>query len=89
MFICFCVYYTPPLSLFPFLYLYLSPQYKVTHKQLVLLMGAFAAYFSGNHKKVDTLLKELKAKLDQERQSQDPPAWLEELPSARELHNQG
>lgn len=64
-------------------------KYKVTHKQLVLLMGAFAAYFSGNHKKVDTLLKELKAKLDQERQSQDPPAWLEELPSARELHNQG
>jgi hypothetical protein len=60
----------------------------VTHKQLVLLLGAFAAYFSGNHTAVDSFLKELKAKLSQERQSQDPPAWLEDLPSSRELHNQ-
>ena len=59
----------------------------MTHKQLVLLMGAFAAYYSGNHQTVDSLLQELKTKLTEERQSQDPPGWLEELPSSRELHH--
>ena len=66
----------------------LSLQYKVTHKQLVLLLGAFAAYFSGNHQAVEAQLTELKAKLSSESQAQDSPAWLEELPGSQEFHNQ-
>ena len=78
---------SPPLPL-PSPPLPLPLQFKVAHKQLVLLLGAFAAYYSGNHQAVDGLLKEMQAKLGEERQSQDPPAWLEDLPSSRELHNQ-
>ena len=63
-------------------------QFKVTHKQLVLLLGAFAAYFSGNHQAVDGILTELKAKLSEGTSSNDPPAWLEELPSTHELRSQ-
>ena len=53
---------------------------KVTHKQLVLLQGAFAAYFSCNHEAVDALLTEFKAKVE-DFEDNDPPAWLEDLPS--------
>ena len=63
-------------------------QLKVTHKQLVLLQGAFAAYFSGNHGAVDTLLKEMKAKLSKQSQNHEPPSWLEELPGSREHEQQ-
>lgn len=83
MFHCPLVPLLPPPSLLP-----PPPQLKVTHKQLVLIHGAFAAYFSGNHEAVDTLLKEFQAKLNEERRGQDPPAWLEDLPSPRREHQQ-
>ena len=55
-------------------------QLKVTHKQLVLFHGAFAAYFSCNHTALDALLTEFKEKID-DMEDGDLPAWLEELPS--------
>jgi len=55
-------------------------QLKVTHKQLVLLQGAFAAYFSCNHEAVNSLLEQLRGKVEAG-EDNDPPAWLEDLPS--------
>lgn len=52
----------------------------MTHKQLVLIQQAFAAYFSCNHTAVDALLTEFKEKIDDMEES-EPPVWLEELPS--------
>ncbi len=60
-----------------------SPQLKVTHNQLVLLHGAFAAYFSGNHTAVEALVKEFHSKLEQ-MERRDPPAWLEELSGSQD-----
>ncbi len=55
-----------------------SPQLKVTHTQLVLLLRAFAAYYSGNHTAVEAMVKELNSKLEQV-ERRDPPAWLEDM----------
>ena len=54
-------------------------QLKVSHQQLVMLQGAFAAYFSGNHQAVDGLLKEFRAKLEEIERSNEPPEWLENM----------
>ena len=57
----------------------------MTHKQLVLLQGAFAAYFSCNHEAVDAILTEFKEKIEGS-EDNDPPAWLEDLPSQQPSH---
>lgn len=62
-----------------------SPQLKVTHTQLVLLHGAFAAYYSGNHTAMEALVKEFHSKLEQV-DKRDPPAWLEELSGSQDGH---
>ena len=60
-------------------------QLKVMQRQLVLLHGAFAAYFSGNHKVMETLVQEFHTKLEENRQrNNDPPSWLEDLPTDRD-----
>jgi len=56
----------------------------VTHKQLVLLLGAFAAYFSGNHTTVEALVKEFHGKIEELHHNREPPEWLEELPSSQD-----
>ena len=57
-------------------------QFKVMQRQLVLLHSAFAAYFSGNHVVMETLIKEFQDKLESKKhQRNDPPTWLEDLPS--------
>ena len=51
-------------------------------RQLVLLHSAFAAYFSGNHAVMETLVKEFQDKLEGKRKERsDPPSWLEDLAS--------
>ena len=61
-----------------------SLQLKVTHKQLVLLHNAFAAYFSGNHSAMEELVAELQARLEEQAApATDPPAWLEQMPSSQ------
>ena len=58
----------------------LSFQFKVMQRQLVLLHSAFAAYFSGNHSVMESLVEEFHDKLDSKRsQRSDPPTWLENL----------
>ena len=52
----------------------------MVHKQLVLIQGAFAAYFSCNHTAVDAILTEFKEKIE-DMEEGDLPAWLEDLPS--------
>ena len=51
----------------------------MSHQQLVMLQGAFAAYFSGNHQVIDGLVKEFKSKLEEKERSKDPPEWLENM----------
>ena len=53
-------------------------------KQLVLLNSAFAAYYSGNHAALDTMLKEFNTKLQENGTTNDPPSWLEELSTAND-----
>ena len=63
---------------------FLFSQLKVTHKQLALLLGAFAAYFSGNHTAVEGFMKEFHSKIQELQSNRDPPEWLEELPSPQD-----
>jgi len=59
----------------------LSVQLKVTHKHLVLLQEAFAAYFSCNHEALEALRVHFQDKIEESGGSNDPPTWLEDLPS--------
>ena len=70
-------------SFLPLLSFHFS-QLKVTHKQLALLLGAFAAYFSGNHTAVEGFMKEFHSKIQELQSNRDPPEWLEELPSPQD-----
>ena len=64
--------------------IFLFSQLKVTHKQLALLLGAFAAYFSGNHTAIEGFMKEFHSKIQELQSNRDPPEWLEELPSPQD-----
>ena len=68
----------------PSFLVFLFFQLKVTHKQLALLLGAFAAYFSGNHTAVEGFMKEFHSKIQELQSNRDPPEWLEELPSPQD-----
>ena len=82
--------HSPPSPLLPFSLsspsfpVFLFSQLKVTHKQLALLLGAFAAYFSGNHTAVEGFMKEFHSKIQELQSNRDPPEWLEELPSPQD-----
>ena len=58
-------------------------QLKVTRQNLVLLHNAFSAYYDGNYKAMKENIQELSSRLDGTGEN-DPPEWLEDLPSQRE-----
>ena len=81
----YCPIFHLPFSLSsPSFLVFLFSQLKVTHKQLALLLGAFAAYFSGNHTAVEGFMKEFHSKIQELQSNRDPPEWLEELPSPQD-----